>query len=195
MDALKAVLQAHASSSPAPGQHDPLQQQFESAVLLFVRGELREAVGALQGVQAAAEAAARPGLAGDACKWLGHAHLKLGDLGKAAGAFAAGCELAQRAGSTRLQVDCLSGMGTMYRDAGQHAAAGGFLRQALRLTSKLGGGSGGSGGSGSARASVLTLLGTVQIASGDTAAAVEALEEAVGLREDAVRGVCDTWRV
>lgn len=41
---------------------------------------------------------------GDCCKWLGHSHLKLGDGGKAAAAFARGCELAEQAGNKRLQV-------------------------------------------------------------------------------------------
>jgi hypothetical protein len=48
---------------------------------------------------------------GDCCKWLGHSYLKLGDGGKAASAFAKGCELAEQCGNKRLQV-------------GQHHTAG-----------------------------------------------------------------------
>lgn len=60
LDALKQVLQQH-SSVPAD---DPLQQQFEQAVLLFVSAEHRAAARALQGVQAAAEAQGKTALAG-----------------------------------------------------------------------------------------------------------------------------------
>jgi hypothetical protein len=55
--------------------------------------------------------------AGDCCKWLGHSYLKAGDGGKAAAAFAKGCELAEQSGNKRLQVrpghrgdNCSSGM-------------------------------------------------------------------------------------
>lgn len=61
LDALKQVLQQH-SSVPAD---DPLQQQFEQAVLLFVSGEHRAAAAALQGVQAAAEAQGKKAVAGE----------------------------------------------------------------------------------------------------------------------------------
>jgi TolA-binding protein len=106
MDALKHVLHSHANSAAAGD--DALQGQFEQAVLLFVQGQHAAAAAALQRVQAGAEAAGRHALAGDACKWLGHAHLKLGDMGRAAGAFAAGCEAAEAASNKRLQV-CAAG--------------------------------------------------------------------------------------
>jgi hypothetical protein len=76
-----------------------------------------------------------------------------------------------------LQVDCLSGMGAMYRDNGQLRAAEGFMRQALRCAEGL--------GDDVVRASCLTHLGSVLIAS-DAAAAIKHLEEAVQLREDQV---------
>jgi hypothetical protein len=60
LDALKQVLQQHSSVSA----DDPLQQQFEQAVLLFVSGEHRAAAAALQGVQAAAEAQGKKAIAG-----------------------------------------------------------------------------------------------------------------------------------
>lgn len=77
-----------------------------------------------------------------------------------------------------LQVDCLSGMGAMYRDNGQLRAAEGFMRQALRCAEAL--------GDDVVRASCLTHLGSVLIAS-DAGAAIKHLEEAVQLREDQVR--------
>jgi hypothetical protein len=61
LDALKQVLQQHSNASA----DDPLQQQFEQAVLLFVSGEHRAAAAALQGVQAAAEAQGKKALAGE----------------------------------------------------------------------------------------------------------------------------------
>jgi hypothetical protein len=60
LDALKQVLQQHSSVSA----DDPLQQQFEQAVLLFVSGEHRAAAAALQAVQAAAEAQGKKEVAG-----------------------------------------------------------------------------------------------------------------------------------
>jgi hypothetical protein len=54
------VLQQHSSVSA----DDPLQHQFEQAVLLFVSGEHRAAAAALQGVQAAAEAQGKKEIAG-----------------------------------------------------------------------------------------------------------------------------------
>lgn len=60
LDALKHVLQQHSSTAA----DEPLQQQFEQAVLLFVSNEHRAAVTALQGVQAAAEKQGKHGLAG-----------------------------------------------------------------------------------------------------------------------------------
>lgn len=60
LDALKQVLQQHSTVSA----DDPLQQQFEQAVLLFVSGEHRSAAAALQGVQAAAEAQGKKAVAG-----------------------------------------------------------------------------------------------------------------------------------
>jgi tetratricopeptide (TPR) repeat protein len=77
----------------------------------------------------------------------------------------------------RTQVDCLSGMGAMYRDNGQLRAAEGFMRQALRCAEAL--------GDDVVRASCLTHLGSVLIAS-DAGAAIKHLEEAVQLREDQV---------
>jgi hypothetical protein len=60
LDALKQVLQQHSTISA----DDPLQQQFEQAVLLFVSGEHRSAAAALQGVQAAAEVQGKKAVAG-----------------------------------------------------------------------------------------------------------------------------------
>lgn len=68
-------------------------------------------------------------------------------------------------------------MGAMYRDNGQLRAAEGFLRQALRCAESL--------GDDVVRASCLTHLGTVLIAS-DAGAAIKHLEEACQLREDQV---------
>lgn len=99
MDVLKTYLQQHSDS-----QTDPLQQQFEQAVLLYVRQEHRTALAQLQAVQRAAEQQGQMALAGDACKWMGHAYAKLGDAGKAAAAFANGCELAEKSGNKKLQV-------------------------------------------------------------------------------------------
>lgn len=76
-----------------------------------------------------------------------------------------------------MQVDCLSGVGAMYRDNGQLAAAQGFMRQALRCSEGL--------GDPVVRAGCLTHLGSVLIAS-DAGAAITHLEEAVQLREDQV---------
>eukprot|EP00878_Enallax_costatus_P014589 GHUV01015261.1.p1 GENE.GHUV01015261.1~~GHUV01015261.1.p1 ORF type:complete len:302 (+),score=105.83 GHUV01015261.1:241-1146(+) len=101
MEVLKNYLQQHSAS-----QADPLQQQFEQAVLLYVRQEHRTALAQLQAVQRAAEQQGQLALAGDACKWMGHAYAKLGDAGKAAAAFANGCELAERSGNKKLQVRC-----------------------------------------------------------------------------------------
>lgn len=68
LDALKQVLQQHSNVSA----DDPLQQQFEQAVLLFVSGEHRGAAAALQGVQAAAESQGKKEIAG------GHVQHQLG---------------------------------------------------------------------------------------------------------------------
>jgi hypothetical protein len=101
MDVLKNYLQQHSAA-----QTDPLQQQFEQAVLLYVRQEHRTALAQLQAVQRAAEQQGQLALAGDACKWMGHAYSKLGDAAKAAGAFANGCQLAEKSGNKKLQVRC-----------------------------------------------------------------------------------------
>jgi hypothetical protein len=101
MDVLKNYLQQHSAA-----QTDPLQQQFEQAVLLYVRQEHRTALAQLQAVQRAAEQQGQLALAGDACKWMGHAYSKLGDAAKAAGAFANGCQLAEESGNKKLQVRC-----------------------------------------------------------------------------------------
>lgn len=99
MDVLKNYLQQHSAA-----QTDPLQQQFEQAVLLYVRQEHRTALAQLQAVQRAAEQQGQLALAGDACKWMGHAYSKLGDAAKAAGSFASGCQLAEKSGNKKLQV-------------------------------------------------------------------------------------------
>lgn len=99
MDVLRGFLAQHAAS-----RSDPLQRAFEQAVLLFVQGEHAKAATALAAVRASAEGAGELGIAGDACRWAGHAHAKLGEAGKAATAFAAGCQLGERAGSRKLQV-------------------------------------------------------------------------------------------
>lgn len=65
----------------------------------------------------------------------------------------------------------------MHRDLGQVGPAQGFLKQALVVATEV--------GEQPLRASVLTLLGTVLVAS-DGAAAITNLEEAVNLREDQV---------
>lgn len=101
LEVLRTYLQQHSAS-----QADPLQQQFEQAVLLYVRQEHRTAVAQLQAVQLLAEQQGHLALAGDACKWMGHAYAKLGDAGKAAAAFANGCELAEKSGNKKLQVRC-----------------------------------------------------------------------------------------
>ncbi|KAF6249422.1 hypothetical protein COO60DRAFT_970657 [Scenedesmus sp. NREL 46B-D3] len=172
LDVLKNYLQQHSAA-----QSDPLQQQFEQAVLLYVRQEHRTALAQLQAVQRAAEQQGQLALAGDACRWMGHAYSKLGDAAKAAGSFANGCQLAEKSGNKKLQVDCLSGMGAMHRDNGQLRAAEGFMRQALRCAEAL--------GDDVVRASCLTHLGSVLVAS-DAGAAIKHLEEAVQLREDQV---------
>lgn len=99
MDVLKNYLQQHSAN-----QSDPLQQQFEQAVLLYVRQEHRTALAQLQAVQRAAEQQGQLALAGDACKWMGHAYAKLGDASKAAASFANGCQLAEKSGNKKLQV-------------------------------------------------------------------------------------------
>jgi hypothetical protein len=99
MDVLKHYLQQHSAS-----QDDPLQQQFEQAVLLYVRQEHRTAVAQLQAVQQAAEQQGQLALAGDAYKWMGHSYSKLGDSGKAAAAFASGCDLSVKSGNKKLHV-------------------------------------------------------------------------------------------
>ncbi|KAF8068437.1 hypothetical protein HT031_002126 [Scenedesmus sp. PABB004] len=180
--AMLEALQGYLQQGPAGQQRAgraPLQAAFEQAVLVFVQGQHAAALTQLEAVRRAAERAGELGLAGDACKWSGHAHAKLGDTPKATAAFASGCQLAERSGNKKLQVDCLSGMGSLYRDAGQLTAAEGFMRQALRVA-------GGLPDGGAARAGCLTQLGAVVMPRGP-AEAVALLEEAVSLREDAVR--------
>lgn len=53
---------------------------------------------------------------GDALRWLGHCHQRLGDSGKAAAHFAEGCAAAQSSGNAKLEVDCLNGLGCLYRN-------------------------------------------------------------------------------
>jgi tetratricopeptide (TPR) repeat protein len=171
LSALGNLLQRHAD-----GAADALQGAFEAAVVRFVRGDYRGAVPALQEVSAKARAEARRELAGDALRWLGHAQNRLGAPARAAAAFAEGAEIATAAGSKRLQVDCLSGLGVVARGQGQHQAAVGYLRQALAVADSMG------AGSSATRASVLTNLGTALMAL-DAAEAADKLREAVALRE------------
>lgn len=101
MQALGGYLNSHAM---AAARDDPQRAAFEAAVLKFVRGEYRVAGQQLLVSYAAAREAGRLDLAGDALRWLGHAHNKLGDVGRAAGCFAEGCQLAEECGNKKLQV-------------------------------------------------------------------------------------------
>lgn len=66
-------------------------------------------------------------VAGDCCKWLGHSYLKLGDSGKAASAFAQGCQVAEQCGNKRLQVgwQCHIGVASVYGFGSHDALQGG----------------------------------------------------------------------
>jgi tetratricopeptide (TPR) repeat protein len=169
--AIGSLLQRHAD-----GAADTLQAALEAAVARFVRGDYGGAAPALQEVSAAARAAGRLELSGDALRWLGHAHNRLGAPARAAAAFAEGAEVATAAGSKRLQVDCLSGLGAVARAQAQSEAAVGYLRQALAVADTVG------PGGGPMRAGVLTNLGTALMPV-DAAEARERLKEAVELRE------------
>lgn len=177
LSALGGLIQRHADA-----RADPLQKQFESAIVQFVRGSYRPAVSALQDVAARAAREQRPDLAGDALRWLGHAHNRLGAPARAAAAFAEGAAIGVKIGSKKLQVDCLSGLGVTHRGQNQTDAAVGYLRQALAVAESM------EGGGGPARASVLTNLGSA-LMSVNVGEAAEMLEEAVSMREQQVR-----WR-
>lgn len=83
---------------------DPLRRSFQQGVMAFIQGQLLEAVKQLEDVQTRAKAAGEWDIAGDSCRWLGHAHGREGQAGKAAAAFAEGCQIGREHGNKRLQV-------------------------------------------------------------------------------------------
>lgn len=103
LQVLGDYLSSHAMQE---AKEDPQRAAFEAAVLKFVRGEYRAAATQLQASHVAARNAARWDLAGDALRWLGHAHNKLGDAARAAACFAQGCELAEAHSLRKLQASC-----------------------------------------------------------------------------------------
>ena len=95
---------------------DPLRRDFQQGVMAFIQGQLPPAIQQLEDVQTRAKAAGEWDVAGDSCRWLGHAHGRAGQAGKAAGAFAEGCQIGREHGNKRLQVslhenDLLLGIG------------------------------------------------------------------------------------
>jgi hypothetical protein len=80
-----------------------------------------------------------------------------------------------------VQVECLSGLGSLQRNMGQLTAASGFLAEAVSLAEQL--------GDPALKAGALCQLGTVLIAS-DVDKAVKHLQESVDLREEQVMGEC-----
>jgi len=78
-----------------------------------------------------------------------------------------------------VQVDCLSGLGALYRGQGSTEAAIGYLTKALELADQL-------LGQPEVRASVLCNLGAARIPL-DAVKAAEELQEAVEIREAQVR--------
>jgi hypothetical protein len=83
---------------------DPLRRSFQQGVMAFIQGQLPQAVQQLEEVLTRAKAAGERDIAGDSCRWLGHAHGRAGEPGKAAAAFAEGCQLGREHGNKRLQV-------------------------------------------------------------------------------------------
>ncbi len=175
LSALGGILQRHADS-----RTDTLQQQFESAVVRFVRGDHSAAVSDLEAVLTRARAEGRLDIAADALRWLGHTHNRLDTPARAVAAFAEGAATAQRAGSKRLEVDCLTGLGVVHRDQGQADAAVGFLKQALAVAETVEGAA-----AAGVRAGVVTNLGTALMRV-NVSEAADILQLAVELREKQV---------
>ncbi len=52
---------------------------------------------------------------GETYKWMGHAHNRLADTKQATAHFEAGAYFAKQNNLPRLEIDCLGGLGCMYR--------------------------------------------------------------------------------
>jgi hypothetical protein len=105
MEALAAHLEGrHGDGGNGASQQQQQQQQppnlprlYERAVVAFVRGEYASAIEQMKGVRALAEAEGDRAVAGDALRWTGHAHNRLGDATAATRAFVEGVEIARAA--------------------------------------------------------------------------------------------------
>jgi len=171
-EALAQVLQENANNAT-----DELEASFEVAVMLFLRGDYRQAITKLQAVEQQARAKGATPLQGEVFKWMGHCWNRLSDNARAEGWFSDGVQFAQKHSLDKLQIDCLAGLGMMYRAQAETDKALQYLNKALELSEKV--------GDMDSKASMLCNLGGVLMHS-DQDKALDCLQQAVALRELAI---------
>ncbi|KAJ9505341.1 hypothetical protein QJQ45_012107 [Haematococcus lacustris] len=168
---------AHYLEEAAASKTDQLEAAFERSVMLFVKGEYRAAITSLERAQALAVERGDVGVQGEVFKWLGHAHNRLSDTAKAQAFFEQGAEFARQHNQARLEIDCLGGLGVMYRNQNQAAKAVELLETALALCEKS--------EDMDSKASTLCNLGAAMMQV-DQVKALNHLNQAVDIREQAV---------
>ncbi|GAX73840.1 hypothetical protein CEUSTIGMA_g1290.t1 [Chlamydomonas eustigma] len=174
---------AHVLEESAAGKSDKLESMFETSVMLFLRADYRGAITQLHQVQELARSRGVPGVEAEVYKWLGHCWSKLMDVKRAEQYFTEGAEFALAKGLTKLQADCLGGLGMLYRSQNEPNKAMLLLNKALELADQL--------GDLDLKASMLCNMGSV-LMQVDQEQALIALQSAVALREQTIEKLHDS---
>mmetsp|Transcript_34181 Transcript_34181/g.86450 ORF Transcript_34181/g.86450 Transcript_34181/m.86450 type:complete len:528 (-) Transcript_34181:210-1793(-) len=176
-EALAMYLEQNAASKT-----DELEALFEKAVMLFVKAEYRAAIKELLRAQEMCGERGNAAMQGETYKWLGHSHNKLAEREQAEQHFTQGAAFAKQHDNVRLEIDCLAGLGCMYRGKNEAPKAVELLSQALALCEKA--------GDEDSKASTLCNLGAALMQT-DTEKALNYLNEAVDIRERAIERLHD----
>lgn len=159
-----------------------LDGAFEECIMHFLQGDHRTALAKFAKVQTDAKAQGRSDLEGEMHRWIGHCYSRMGDAEAAATAFEAGCTYGRANKLPKLNVECMTALGSLYRSQGQLKKAVETLSHALQAAEE--------GNDEEGRASVLSNLGSAMLPE-QPDEGLMCMQLAVKLREDAVERVHD----
>ncbi|MEW5299773.1 MAG: hypothetical protein WDW36_002752 [Sanguina aurantia] len=112
---------------------EPLDAQFQEAVVFFVQGEMEPALAQFKAVQRAAEAEGALPMQAEVYRWLGHTNMRLQQPAAAEESFLQGAAFAASHNLTKPHVECLCGLGGLHHSQGKAQPAAAVLREALHL--------------------------------------------------------------
>eukprot|EP00798_Chlamydomonas_sp_ICE-L_P032313 gene32313-16883_t len=183
----EALAQMLEETSAEKAGSDNLDGMFERSVMLFLRGEYRQSLALLKEVQDLAVKKGEKSMQGEVEPGLlvpeprvtkmPLCYFKRHVADSAEAMFQEGVKFSEGEKLLKLQVDCLSGLGILFRTQNEAEKAVGFLSQALVLSEKA--------GDADSCASTLVNLGSA-LMSIDQEKGVESLKQAVILREAAM---------